>query len=102
MTSAPPTALPAVAATALPSLGEAFAAILAAEQTDGSSSEAPGWPGTMPTAPAITDALIDDVVRRVLERMSDQIVRDTTADLVSQIAERLVREEIERIKASVK
>jgi hypothetical protein len=87
----------------LPSLGDAFAAILAAEQTDGSPSDAPAWPGTAPTAPAaITDALIDDVVRRVLERMSDQIVRDTTADLVSQIAERLVREEIERIKASVK
>jgi CheY-like chemotaxis protein len=100
---APTASLPSVAAAALPSLGDAFAALLAAEQHDGSSSEAPAWPGTMPaTAPAITDAVIDDVVRRVLERMSDQVVRDTTADLVSQIAERLVREEIERIKASVK
>jgi hypothetical protein len=28
-------------------------------------------------------------------------MRDTVADLVSQVAERLVREEIERIKASI-
>jgi CheY-like chemotaxis protein len=102
MAPAPLTSLPAVAAIALPSLGDAFAAILAAEQTDASPSETPVWPGVTPAVPAITDALIDDVVRRVLERMSDQIVRDTTADVVSQIAERLVREEIERIKASVK
>ena len=40
--------------------------------------------------------------RRVLDRLSDRVVRETVADLVSSIAERLVREEIERIKASIK
>jgi CheY-like chemotaxis protein len=100
----PHATLPSVAATELPSLGDAFAALLAAELHDGSASEAPGWPGTKVAAPApaITDALIDDVVRRVLERMSDQVVRATTADLVSGIAERLVSEEIEKIRASIK
>jgi len=41
----------------------------------------------------------------VLEQMSahsDRVVRETVADLVSTIAERLVREEIDRIKASIK
>jgi hypothetical protein len=56
----------------------------------------------MTAPPAITDAVLEDVARRVLERMSDQVVRDTTADLVSRIAERLVREEIEKIRASMK
>jgi hypothetical protein len=34
--------------------------------------------------------------------MSDRVVRDTTAGLVSHVAERLVREEIEKIRASIK
>ena len=38
----------------------------------------------------------------VLERLSDRVVRDTVAEIVSSIAERLVREEIERIKSSIK
>jgi hypothetical protein len=42
------------------------------------------------------------VTRRVLERLSDRVVRETAADIVSKIAERLIREEIDRIKASLK
>ena len=90
---------------AMPSLGEAFAALLAAEQHDASGAQ---WPGVgsaaaaAAPAPEITDAHIEEVVRRVLERISDVIVREQTTALVSAIAERLVREEIERIKASVK
>jgi uncharacterized small protein (DUF1192 family) len=34
--------------------------------------------------------------------LSDQTVRDTVSEMVSRIAEQLVREEIERIKASIK
>ena len=49
-----------------------------------------------------TDDLIEQVTRRVLDRLSDRVVREAAADLVSKIAERLVREEIERIKASIK
>ena len=36
----------------------------------------------------------------MLEQMSDRTVRETVAGIVSQVAERLVREEIERIKSS--
>jgi hypothetical protein len=50
----------------------------------------------------ITDDLIDRVARRVLEQLSDRIVRETVAQLASDAAERLVKEEIERIKASIK
>ncbi len=38
----------------------------------------------------------------MLERLSDRVVRETTAEIVSSIAERLVREEIDRIKAAIK
>jgi CheY-like chemotaxis protein len=104
-TSAPaaPMLPPAVPAAAMPSLGDAFAALLAAEQSDASVAEWPGVTAAQPAAaPVVTDAMIDDVVRRVLDRMSDAVVRETTAAIVSTIAERLVRDEIERIKASVK
>ena len=33
-----------------------------------------------------------------MQRMSDRIVRETVTDIVSQTAERLVQEEIERMK----
>jgi CheY-like chemotaxis protein len=84
----------------LPALAEAFAALLAAEQSTSASSGTAAWPP--PLAPAISDELVERVVQRVLEELSDRIVRDTVADLVSAIAERLVREEIERIKGAIK
>jgi hypothetical protein len=95
---------PPVSPAALPSLGDAFAALLIAEEHASAPASALAWPGTMApaAAPAITDELVADITRRVLDAMSDRIVRETVADLVSQIAERLVREEIDRIKASVK
>ena len=88
-------------------IAEAFAALLAYED---------GQPGARPvrltfeekaaeekTAPAaveptITDAMIDDVVRRVIERIAPDAVRAIVADIVSETAERLVKEEIERIR----
>jgi CheY-like chemotaxis protein len=69
-----------------PSLAEAFAALLAAEQ---------GRPIAPSAAAAVTDDVMDEIVRRVLDRMTDQTVRRT----VLEVAERLVRDEIDRIKA---
>ena len=46
----------------------------------------------------ISDELIERVARRVLERLAPDAVREIVADLVSPIAERLVREEIDRIR----
>jgi hypothetical protein len=85
----------------LPSIGDAFAAILAAEQADPAVSSA--WPSPEPAiaAPAITDELVDRVSRRVIEQLTDRVVREAVAEAVSGIAERLVREEIERIKKSI-
>jgi len=74
--------------TPTPSLAEAFAALLSAEQ---GRRVAPTTVGS----PAITDDAIDEIVSRVVARMTDKVVRETVIDL----AERLVREEIQRIKA---
>jgi hypothetical protein len=89
-----------------PSIADAFAAILAAEQHGPMPALASAWP-TQSSAPstaaaALSEDAIEDITRRVLDRLSDRVVRETAADLISTIAERLVREEIERIKAAIK
>ena len=97
---------------ALPPLADAFAAILAAEQHEPTPALGHLWP-TSPTpaaapapsangGPPLGEEAIEQITRRVLDRLSDQIVRETVADLVSHIAERLAREEIERIKSAIK
>jgi hypothetical protein len=90
----------------LPTLPDAFAALLAAEHSETLSPEASLWPAAAtlqaPPPAAISEELIEDVTRRVLDRLSDTVVRDAVAGIASTIAERLVREEIERIKASLK
>ncbi|HET7697686.1 MAG TPA: response regulator [Vicinamibacterales bacterium] len=88
---AQPAALPA-------SLVDAFAALLAAEQKIGlAPSAAPppsaGAAPTPPEPPPITDEMIDEISSRVLARLSAD-ARPSILD----VAERLVREEIERIK----
>ena len=53
--------------------------------------------------PATADAeLVDRVARRVVERLGDSAVRQLAAEIVSRTAERLVREEIDRIKAGIR
>lgn len=77
-------------------VADAFTALFAVEQ---------GEPGAMPVRltgvpaePVITDAFVDEVARRVLERLAPGAARDLIADVVSGVAERLVREEIARIR----
>jgi hypothetical protein len=87
--AAPPTILPA-------SLVDAFTALLSAEQKIGLSPSAatapsPGAAGSAPAA--ITDDVIDAVAERVLAKLSAQSRPD-----ILDVAERLVREEIERLK----
>jgi hypothetical protein len=97
----PPTSArqpPAGPKPVLPALGEAFSALLAAERNPAKPPETAGW---LPPL-AMTDEIIERVAQRVLEQLSDRVVRETVADLVLTVAERLVREEIERIKASIK
>ena len=88
----------------LPPLADAFAALLAAEQAVPVPPAAP-WPTVGESAPPaapqeinLSDDVIEDIVKRVLERMSDRLVRETVANIASETAERLVKEEIERIR----
>jgi CheY-like chemotaxis protein len=87
--------------SALPSIGDAFAALLTAEQTGASPPAALQWPAPRPAAATTVD-VVEEVTQRVLDRLSDRVVRETVSGIVSAIAERLVREEIDRIKASIK
>ena len=80
--------------SASPVLAEAFVALLAAEQ----GGAAAPVDQTSLAERLMTDEFIEAVTRRVLERLSDQVVRSTVGDIVSEVAERLVREEIEHIK----
>lgn len=71
-----------------PTLAQAFAALLAAEQ-----GKVP--PPPPPSEQALRDDVIEEVTRRVVARLTDRVARDVVAD----VAERVVREEIDRIKA---
>jgi CheY-like chemotaxis protein len=96
----PASGAPALPAT-LPSIGDAFAALLAAEQTGASPPAALQWPAPAPAAAKPAD-VVEEVAQRVIDRLSDQVVREMVSGIVSGVAERLVREEIDRIKASIK
>jgi CheY-like chemotaxis protein len=74
------------------SLASAFSALLAAEQ----SQPVPAAPPPTAVPVAISDASVEEAVRRVLVRMTDDLVRRIVVDT----AERLIREEIEKIKAN--
>ena len=78
------------------SLATAFSAILAEERGEGPAVVGPS------TAPAVTDAFVDEVARRVVERLTDKVLREEVSARVLDVAERLIAEEIERIKAGVK
>jgi len=97
-----PPAAPAPAPPMPASLVDAFAALLAAEQKMGLAPSAATVPNAAPSpvsssAPAAppTEDMIEEVSRRVIARLTDQS-RPTILD----VAERLVREEIDRIKQS--
>jgi hypothetical protein len=86
---------PAKAPTAR-SLADRFETMLAVEQ------------GELPASalePAMSSAdaeLVDRVARRVVEQLGDNAVRQLAAEIVSRTAERLVREEIDRIKGGIR
>jgi CheY-like chemotaxis protein len=84
-------AAPAVssAAAARVSLANAFSALLAAEQSTRQAV-------TPPPPPTVPDTAIEAAVRKVLAEMAG----DTVRQIVLETTERLVREEIEKIKAN--
>jgi len=89
---------PAPAITGIsPEIAAAFDWLLAAEQGQPLPSDT--LPAPAGSRSVAMDTIVDEVVRRVIERLADRGVRDQVVEIVSNIAERLVREEIERLKA---
>ena len=87
---------PAPAPPPLPtSLVDAFTALLEAEQKLGLVPSAAAAPSTTRTngAAQVTDEMLDAVTERVLQRLSAD-----SRPAILDVAEKLVREEIERIK----
>jgi CheY-like chemotaxis protein len=80
-------------------IADAFSALLAAEQGEGAPVR---LSIAAPTPPAVTDELVEEVARRVIERLGPTAVEGVVADVVSRVAERLVREEIDRIRRNAK
>lgn len=71
------------------SLANVFSALLAAERQN------PGARASIAASPALSEAAVEEVVQKVVRRMTDELVRK----IVLETAERLIREEIARIKA---
>ena len=82
-------------------IAAAFSQMLAAEQGDAST---PLRLPSMPKEPVVTDTLIDEIVDRVMdkvmEKMSAGFDREIVERVVSEVSERLVREEIARIRGT--
>jgi len=76
-----------------PTLGDAFAALLAIEQGQ-PVPEGAGW------ASVVTVDLVQQIARIVNREISERVVRDLAPDIITEIAERLVREELARITSS--
>jgi CheY-like chemotaxis protein len=76
-------------------IANAFGLILAVEQ--GELDPAAARIGPI-SGVEITDELVERVTSRVLQKLAPETARNLVAEIVSDVAERLVREEIERIR----
>jgi CheY-like chemotaxis protein len=96
-----PTRAPQTAETGAPParniVADAFSALLVVEQ--GEPGATPVRLTTASEPPAITDALVEELTRRVIQRLAPNVVRDLVAQVVSEVTERLVRDEIQRIRS---
>jgi hypothetical protein len=85
---------------------DAFAALLDAEREHGADAGRRSDPvlaaGIVLPGTAVTQAFIDEVVRRVSERLAEAALRVQVTEIVSAVAERLVRDEIARLKADLR
>jgi CheY-like chemotaxis protein len=93
------------------SVADDFAALLAFETGDGPALTHPAPVPVVVPAPEITDAMLDQIAERVVARLNaatfgaelrgamTAAVRDTVRSVVTETSERLVRDEIARIKA---
>lgn len=112
----PPPATPVAPPSS--SVADDFAALLAFETGDGPAPAPPAALAAAPvvaqaTAPEITEAMLDQIAQRVADRLNTAnfganlreamtaTVRDTVRTVVSETSERLVRDEIARVKGRV-
>ena len=86
-------AVPAVEAPAPPTLAEAFASLLAAEQGDLTRARA-AYPWPRQAASVDEEDLIERVTERVVERLSNDVTGELVSEVVARVAERLVRDQI--------
>jgi CheY-like chemotaxis protein len=78
-------------------VADAFSALLAVE-----AGEPDAAPVLLPSGfkgPVVTPALVDQIAQRVVERLAPDAARDLVREVVADVAERLVREEIERLRS---
>ncbi len=80
-------------------LAQSFMTFLAVEQGAAPPAlrVADAAAGPADREPALPAAAMDELVGRVVERLTDTVLRDAVAEVVSRIAERLAREEITRV-----
>lgn len=88
---------PGESAAGAASLARAFSAILAEERGEGPAVVGPSVAGA--SAGALSEAAIDELARRVAVRLTDKVLREEVTARVLEVAERLISEEIARIKA---
>jgi hypothetical protein len=84
---------PDLGGDASPNVADAFEALLAAEQTPAPPPE------PLPQEASLSDDVVDRIASRVAERLSEGVFMDMVSQIVRSVAERLVREEIARIRA---
>jgi CheY-like chemotaxis protein len=75
---------------------DAFNALLAMEQGE----PRPPARGAAGAPVVVTDELVDEVARRVIERLAPNTARELVRQIVADVAERLIRDEIARIQAA--
>jgi CheY-like chemotaxis protein len=96
----PPAVRPPASSSPEPPLAGAFSTLLAAERGEAipSSARVP-LRSLFPSLSASNDDLIEQIARRVLERLAD---RQFVSDIVVRVTERVVREEIERLRSTLR
>ena len=79
-------------------LAQSFVTFLAVEQGAAPPAlRAAGAAADSDAEPLLPEAVMNDLVGRVVERLTDTVLRDTVAEVVSRLAERLARGEISRV-----
>jgi CheY-like chemotaxis protein len=81
-------------------VAEMFTALFAAEQGESLAPPTAFQAPQTQTPALVTDALVDEVTRQVIERLAPGAANEFVARIVSEVAERLIREEISRVKAA--